>query len=121
MEISFPSGKDSYSTMRQLKWSSTEKVIARRCFDRALQRELNEAIQSAQKMVAKISHASELWELERHLTQLREEIDRKYDYRYSRLLLVFSDLVQRGQLDLADLRGLSEDKLRYIRQHAEAA
>ena len=121
MEISVPSGKDSYSTMRQLKWSSTEKVIARRCFDRALHRELNEAIQSAQKMVAKISHASELWELERHLTQLRKEIDRKYDYRYSRLLLVFSDLVQQGQLDLADLRGLSEDKLRYIRQHAEAA
>jgi hypothetical protein len=70
-------------------------------------------------MAAKIGHASELWELEHHLTQLRKDIDRKYDYRYSRLLQVFSDLVQEGRLDIADLRGLSEDKLRYIRQHAE--
>ena len=121
MAISTPSGKNFYATMRELKWSSTEKAIARRCFDRALQRELNEAIQSAQKMAAKIRHASELWELEHYLTQLRKEIDRKYDYRYSRLLLVFSDLVQEGQLDLADLHGMSEDKLRYIRQHADAA
>ena len=119
MAISTPSGRNFYATMRELKWSSTEKAVARRCFDRALQRELNEAIQSTKAMAAKIGHASELWELEHHLTQLRKEIDRKYDYRYSRLLQVFSDLVQEGQLDIADLRGLSEDKLRYIRQHAE--
>jgi hypothetical protein len=55
------------------------------------------------------------------LTQLRKEIDRKYQYKYSTLILVFADLIQDGQLGLADLRGLSEDKLRYIRQHAEAA
>ena len=121
MAISPPSGKDFYSTMRELKWSSTERAIARRCFDRALQRELNEAIQSAKEMAAKIRQASELWDLEHHLTQLRKEIDRKYQYKYSTLILVFADLIQDGQLGLADLRGLSEDKLRYIRQHAEAA
>jgi Photoprotection regulator fluorescence recovery protein len=119
MAISTPSGKDFYATMRELKWSSTEKAIARRCFDRALQRELNEAIQSTKEMAAKIRHASELWELEHHLTQLRKEIDRKYEYKYSTLILVFADLIQDGQLGLEDLRGLSEDKLRYVRQHAE--
>jgi Photoprotection regulator fluorescence recovery protein len=119
MAISPPSGKDFYSTMRELKWSSTERAIARRCFDRALQRELNEAIQSTKEMAAKIRHASELWELEHHLTQLRKEIDRKYEYKYSTLILVFADLIQDGDLDLEDLRGLSEEKLRYIRQHAE--
>jgi hypothetical protein len=119
MAISTPSGKDFYATMRELKWSSTEKAIARRCFDRALQRELNEAIQSTKEVAAKIRHASELWELEHHLTQLRKEIDRKYEYKYSTLILVFADLIQDGQLGLEDLRGLSEDKLRYVRQHAE--
>jgi hypothetical protein len=121
MAISPPSNQDFYSTMRQLKWSSTEKAIARQCFDRALQREVDQAIQSAKEMAKKIRHASELWELERHLTQLRKEIDRKYEYRYSTLILVFADLVREGNLDPEDLHDLSEDKLRYIRRHAEAA
>jgi hypothetical protein len=50
-----------------LKWSSTEKAIARRCSDRALQQELDAAIQSTKEMAAKIRQASELWELEHHL------------------------------------------------------
>jgi hypothetical protein len=120
MAISPPSDQDFYSTMRKLKWSSPEKAIARRCFDRALQRELDEAIQSAKEMAKKIRHASELCELEHHLTQLRKEIDRKYEYKYSTLVLVFADLVREGKLDAEDLRGLPQDKLRHIRQHAEA-
>ena len=118
MAISPPSDQDLYAKMRDLKWSSTEKAIARRCFDRALRQELDAAIQSTKKIAAKIRQASELWELEHHLTQLRKEIDRKYEYKYSKLVLVFADLVREGRLAAEDLRGLSEDKLRYIRQHA---
>jgi hypothetical protein len=33
--------QDFYSKMRDLKWSSTEKAIARRSFDRVLQQELD--------------------------------------------------------------------------------
>jgi hypothetical protein len=110
--------QDFYSRMRDLKWSSTEKAIARRSFDRALQRELAAAIQSTKEMAEKIRQASEVWELEHHLTQLRKEIDRKYEYKYSTLILLFADLVREGKLDSEDLRGLSEDKLRYIRRHA---
>ena len=116
-----PPDQDFYSKMRELKWSSREKAIARRSFDRALQQELDAAIQSTKEMAAKIRQAPELWQLEHHLTQLRKEIDRKYEYKYSTLVLVFADLVREGKLDPEDLRGLSEDKLRYIRQHAEAA
>ena len=118
MTISLPSGQDFHSKMRELKWSSTEKAIARRCFDRVLRQELDAAIQSTKEMTAKIQQASELWELEHHLTQLRKEIDRKYEYKYSKLIFVFGDLVREGKLDLEELRGLSEDKLRYIREHA---
>jgi hypothetical protein len=69
-------------------------------------------------MAAKIRQASELWELEHHLTQLRKEIDRKYEYKYSVLLLVFGELVREGRLDVRNLHGLAEDKLAYIRREA---
>jgi len=118
MAISPPSDQDFYSTMRDLKWSSTEKAIARRCFDRALRQELDAAIQSTKKIAAKIRQASELWELEHHLTQLRKEIDQKYQYKYSTLVLFFADLVREGRLAAEDLRGLSEDKLGHIRRQA---
>ena len=113
-----PTGQDFYSTMRNLKWSSTEKAIARKAFDRALQQELDAAIQSAKQMAAKIRQASELWELERYLTRLRKEIDRKYEYKYSVLLPVFGEQVREGRLNAKDLQGLTEDKLAYIRREA---
>jgi hypothetical protein len=113
-----PTGQDFYSKMRNLKWSSTEKAIARKAFDRALQQELDAAIQSTKQMAAKIRQASELWELERYLTRLRKEIDRKYEYKYSVLLPVFGELVREGRLNGKDLQGLTEDKLAYIRREA---
>jgi len=111
-----PPDRDSYSTMRNLKWSSTEKAIARKAFERALQQELDAAIQSTKQMAANIRQASELWELERYLTQRRKEIDRKYEYKYSALLIVFGDLIREGRLTAEDLQGLAEDKLAYIRR-----
>ena len=54
------------------------------------------------------------------LTGRRKQIDRQYDYRYSVLLNVFVDLIQKGRLREQDLQGLSEEKLRHIRQMAQA-
>ena len=113
-----PAGQDFYATMRNLKWSSTEKAIARKAFDRALQQELDAAIQSTKQMATKIRQASELWELERYLTQRRKEIDRRYEYKYSSLLSIFGKLVGEGRLHTKDLQGLAEDKLAYIRREA---
>jgi hypothetical protein len=45
-----PADQEFYSKMRELKWSSTEKAIARRCFDLALQQELDAAIQSTKEL-----------------------------------------------------------------------
>jgi tetratricopeptide (TPR) repeat protein len=69
-------------------------------------------------VAAKIRQASELWELKHHLTQLGKEIDRKYEHKYSTIVLSFADLVREGRLAAEDLRGLSEDELGSIRQHA---
>ena len=104
--------------MRDLKWSPKEKAIARRAFDRVLRQELDAALHTTKRMAAQIRQASELWELEHHLTQLRKEIDRKYEYKYSTLVFLFADLIREGKLNAEELRGLAEDKLHCIRQHA---
>jgi len=56
-----------------------------------------------------------------HLTKRRKEIDAKYEYKYSVLLLVLADLVRENRISLDELDGLAEDKLRCIRDHATSA
>jgi Photoprotection regulator fluorescence recovery protein len=109
-----PEVQDGYTTMRNLKWSPAEKAVARKAFDAALQRELAAVVRKAKEIAAKIQQPSELWELERYLTQRRQEIDRRYNYRYSVLIFVFADLIRKGQLGEEELRGLGQDKIEYI-------
>ena len=116
-----PSAHDIYSRMRDLHWSPKEKAIARRAFDHALHQELEATIQEAKQMAARIKEPAELWELERHLTQRRKEIDAKYEFKYSMLLLVLADLARKGSINLDELHGLAGDKLRIIRDHIESA
>src|SRR5260370_33949916 len=96
-------------------WSRSEKIIARTGFDAALGRELHEVIQEAKKMASQIKRSSDLWDLERYLPERRKEIDRKYDYRYSRLTHVFGRLLYEKRLREEELRGLRGDKLKSIR------
>ena len=114
-----PSAQDIYSRMCDLHWSSREKAIARRAFDRALHRELEATIREAKQMAARIKEPDELWELERYLTRRRKEIDAKYEFKYSVLLLVLADLVREGRINPDELHGLGEDKLRIISDHAQ--
>jgi hypothetical protein len=104
--------------MRDLKWSPAEKAIARKAFDLALGRELEAVILEAKSKAAKIQEPSGLWELEEYLAQRRQEIDRKYDYRYSVLPLIFANLLSGGRLNENELHGLGEDKLGYIHRAA---
>jgi photoprotection regulator FRP-like protein len=68
-------------------------------------------------MAERIKTPDELWELERHLTRRRKEIDRKFEFKYSVVLLVLGELVGEGRISLDDLHGLSEDKLCCVRDH----
>src|SRR5271169_7157286 len=98
----------TYPYQNEPIWSRSEKTIARRAFDAALGRELHEVIQETQKMANEIQRSSDLWDLEHYLTERRKEIDRKYDYRYSRLTDVFGRLLQESRLSEEELRGLGE-------------
>ncbi len=119
--LAHPEAHNLDPLIRTLNWSDAEKAIARKAFERALQQDLGAIIRQAKKMAGRIEQPSDLWELERYLTDRRKEIDHQYDYRYSVLLNVFAGLIQKGRLREQDLQGLSEEKLRHIRQMAQAS
>jgi Photoprotection regulator fluorescence recovery protein len=110
--------QDRYPYQNEQIWSRSEKIIAGTAFDAALGRELHEVIQEAKKMASQIKRSSDLWDLERCLTERRKAIDRKYDYRYLRLTHVFGRLLYEKRLREEELRGLREDKLKSIRSLA---
>jgi hypothetical protein len=70
-------------------------------------------------MASQIQQSSDLWDLEHYLTERREEINRKYDYRYSQLTHVFGRLLYENRLTEEELHGLREDKLKPIRSFAK--
>src|SRR5665811_2531080 len=97
--MSSPSAtQNTYPYQNEPTWSKSGKAIARRAFDAALGRELHEVIQETKKMASQIQQSSDLWDLEHYLTRRRKEIDRKYDYRPSRLTDVFGRLLHEKRL-----------------------
>ena len=62
-------------------------------------------------MASRIQQSSDLWDLESYLTQRRKEIDRKYDFRGSRLTDVLGRLLYENRLGEEDLRGLPEERI----------
>ena len=119
VKMSTSPSSNAYPYQNEPTWSRAEKAIARTAFDAALGRELHVVIQETKRMASQIRQSSDLWELEHYLTQRRKEIDRKYDYRYSRLTQVFGRLLYEGRVSEDDLSGLHEDKLKSIRSLAE--
>lgn len=100
---------------RDLKWSPSEKKVARRAFDAALETALANAMAEFKRKASAVTLPSEMWEIEDYLRRQRREIDETFDYRYSQLPLVFARLIRQGYLDESLLAGLSQDKLEIIR------
>jgi hypothetical protein len=111
--------QQSYPHQNDPIWSRSEKALARKAFDAALGRELHEVIQEAKKMANQIEQSSDLWDLEHYLTERRKEINRKYDFRGSRLVDVLGRLLYENRLGEEDLRGLREEKMKSIRSFAQ--
>ena len=102
--------------MNDIKWSTSEKKIARRAFDTALDRALEMILADFKSKAAAAATPSEMWDIGDELQRQRKEIDRTFDYRYSQLLLVFAVLIRKGYLDEEQLAGLSEEKIEEIRR-----
>jgi len=98
-----------------LKWSESEKKLSRRVFEAALQVELADIIAKFKAKAAAVTTPDEMWAVQEFLAKNQREIEQKYDYRYSQLILVFARLVREGRITEEQLHGLSEEKLSYIR------
>ncbi len=101
--------------LHDLKWSSSEKRVAREAFDSALEAALTKVMAEFKRRAAAVAKPSDLWEIEDYLRQQRREIGETFDYRYSQLLLVFARLIREGYLDESRLAGLSEEKREIVR------
>jgi hypothetical protein len=98
-----------------MKWSPTEKKIARAAFDLAYDREMEEIKNTLREKIKQLESNENVWQLENYLSNRRKIINRKYDYRYSMLILVFGKLLEEGYLLEADIVELSDDKIKAIK------
>jgi hypothetical protein len=71
-------------------------------------------MQETKQKANRIEEPQDLWVLERYLTQRRKDIDRKYDFRSSRLTRLFGVLLCERRISEEELRGLREDKMKAI-------
>lgn len=117
--MSSASTQNTYPHQSEPIWSRSEKTIARKAFDAALKRELHEVMQETKQMASQIKEPSDLWDLERFLTEHRKDIDRKYDARGSRLKDVLGKLLYENRISEDDLCGLGEEKMKSIRSFAQ--
>lgn len=99
-----------------LKWSASEKKVARRAYEAALERALAKIMAEFKARAAAAATPSEMWAIEDYLRLRRREIDDIFDYRYSKLPLVFARLIREGFLDEASLSDLSEEKQEIVRR-----
>lgn len=100
--------------MHDLKWSPSEKKLARSVYDAAVAAELAELVAEFKAQAARVTEPHEMWAMGEELGRTRRDFDAKYDFRYSQLLMVFGRLVREGRVQEAQLSGLSEDKLAII-------
>jgi len=111
--------QNRHSHRNEPDWSGTERNIARKVFDAALTRELQQVMREAKHMANKIKEPADVWNLEHHLTQRRKDIDRRYDFRSSRLTQVLGILLCEGRIAEEELCGLRDDKVKAIRSLAK--
>ena len=90
-----------------VKASEVEKAIARKAFDKAYERETRKLTNEVKEMANTIKALEDIWKLHDFLEEKKNEIDDKYDYRYSQLLFVFGRLLREGWLNEDDLDGLN--------------
>ncbi len=101
-------------SIKDVRWSLSEKEIAKAAFETAYKKEMDEIKNMVYDKVASLKEDKDIWELYNYLTDRKKSIDKKYDYRYSKLLLIFGLLMNEGYLTTQDLSGLSEEKLKII-------
>ncbi|OGB53154.1 MAG: hypothetical protein A2503_02635 [Burkholderiales bacterium RIFOXYD12_FULL_59_19] len=100
-------------------WKDSEKKIARRVFEAALQSELADIMATFKALAANAKEPEDMWKIQAFLAHAQRDIDGKYDYRYSQLELVFGRLLREKRIYEQDLNGIADEKLANILRIAE--
>lgn len=101
--------------MDDIIWSGSEKKVARRAFDKALERALAKIMAEFKARASAVTTPEEMWAIGEDLYRRRREVEDMFDNRYSQLLLVFPQLIREGYLDQEELSGLADEKMERIR------
>lgn len=101
-----------------LQWAKAEKQVARKALDAAFERECRAIRAKVEQMLERQEDMREIWRIHDYLSTERGEIDQKYDYRYSKLTVVFGILLREGWRTEAELSGLGHDKTERIKAHS---
>lgn len=105
--------------MIEESWSKKEKAVARRAFESAYEKECKDVIKQIQKRANEAKDPSDIWPLHDFLNERIKEIENKYDYRYSMLILVLARLMKEGWITVGEIEGLNKDKIAKIRYLAK--
>jgi hypothetical protein len=97
--------------LRDVRWSKTEKQIAKKAFEKAYEQECADLAKKICSRAEKIKEPADIWHLRDFVNKRLREIENRYDYRYSVLILVFAGLIRDGWLNFDDLTGLSQEKI----------
>lgn len=104
--------------MFDFKWTGAEKKAAYAAFNLAYERESQSVLQMLKQKMQALTSLDQLPRLVREMNGLQEHLSLRYDYRYSRLILVFAGLRAEGWLEAEELSGLSADKRQRIEEIA---
>jgi hypothetical protein len=113
------SAPNSRANPSALIWMRSEKKIARKAFDAALKRELDEVIHEAKRRAGQIKEPSELWVWS---TTRHNAVKRSMTSTIPTALAltrVLGKLRYEGRLDEEQLRGLSQHQLNAIRSYRD--
>lgn len=102
--------------MERITWSTTEKKVARRTFDKALSREQAAFLADFKARAAAAATLDDMWAIHKYVNQRDSQMGRTYEFRYSEPISLFVLLRAEGWLEEADLAGLRDDKLTLIRE-----
>ncbi len=98
-------------------WTKSQKKVAKELYNLAREREYAGLIEQIQS--TEITIADDVWRLREMLNRKAREMDEKYIYRYSRIILLFARLVNEGYLHIEELKKLGDEKYRRICQLTE--
>jgi hypothetical protein len=100
------------------KWSEKEKEVSRQAFEIAYDKKCNNIIEVIK--AHQLSRSDDIWKLGKFIKEQEKEVDRLFEYTYSKLIFAFAMFLKEDLINLTDLDGLKEDKIKKIKKIAAA-